>query len=163
MKRILTLLSFIGFISFSGCTTTDDVDTIAITYENAVPFNFVAPSFNVRFIFPTPILESDMVLVYRLDGIDNGRDVWQSLPETYFYDSGLWDFSFKYTFTNRYVDVYLDGFDNNNPIPLRYRANQTFRFVIVPANLVYAIDTKNYLEVVSKLNIRENQIHDIKL
>lgn len=167
MKKIITLLSFVGILSLQGCTVNDttdyvDHDTISVTYENKVPYDFTLNNqFSVRFNFPTPILKSDMVLVYRLGGVNNGRDVWEFLPETYYFVDGTRNFSFNYNFTNNYVDIYLDGNDLTHPDLNDYRFSQTFRIVVVPADLIIAVDKNNYFDVINKLNVNENQIQKI--
>lgn len=171
MKKILTLFAVVGLFAFSGCTDDDndtDYDTIATTFENGAPYNFVPSNnennnFRARFTFPARLFEGDMVLVYRLAGKDSsGRDAWEFLPETYYYDDDTRNFSFVYSFTDTYVDVYLEG-QNLISVPDGYRLGQTFRFVVIPANLKVAVNSKKYDDVIKSLNIEESQIQDIKL
>jgi hypothetical protein len=166
MKKILTLLALVGLFSLQGCTNNDDVvvdkDTIGLTFENKVPYDFLLSNeYSARFNFPNPIFESDMVLVYRLDGIDsNGRDVWRFLPETHYFNDGTRDFTYNYIFTTSYVNVFLDG-NKLNDLPDGVRLKQIFRFVVVPASFGKSLNTTNYNAVISALNINENQIQKI--
>ncbi len=172
MKKILTLFAVVGLFVFTGCEGPegppgqDGYNGVGTVYENIAPnyYNFTTNNnYTVRFTFPTSIFDSDVVLVYRFDGTDNGgRPVWQFLPETYFFDNGTRDFSLKYVFTYDYVEIYLNG---NNPatIPAAYRTNQIFRIVVVPADFVAKVNKSSYLDVVNKLNLKENQIQEIKL
>ncbi|WP_428231598.1 hypothetical protein [Flavobacterium sp.] len=172
MKKILTLFAVVGLIVFSSCEGPegppglDGIDgEIGTVYENIAPnyYNFVGPDYSVRFNFPKAIYDSDVVLVYRFDGVDSGnRPVWQALPETYYLNDGTRDFSLKYVFTPSYVNIYLDG-NNRATIPAAYRVNQIFRIVVVPADFVKSVNKASYLDVVNKLNIKDSQIHDIKL
>ncbi|WP_289666024.1 hypothetical protein [Flavobacterium panacagri] len=169
MKKILTLFAVVGMMAFSSCSNNDDdvdYDTIAEVYENVAPnyYNFTnANGYAVTFNFPSPIYDSDVVLVYRFDGTDTGgRPVWQALPETYYFDNGSRDFSLKYVFTYNYVNIYLDGNDQAT-IPSDYRLNQIFRIVVVPASFAASVDKTNYLEVMKAAKLTESQVQKIKL
>ncbi|MFH6957494.1 hypothetical protein ACHRV1_08810 [Flavobacterium aquidurense] len=171
MKKILTLFAVVGLIVFSSCEGPEGPPgppgpATGAVFENLPPnyYNFTSTNdYSVGFDFPVPLVDSDVVLVYRYDGVDNGgRKVWQALPETYYLADGTREFSFKYIFTFNYVDIYLDG-KNRASAPAAYRLNQIFRIVIVPADFVAKVNTASYLDVINKLNIQESQIHDIKL
>ena len=101
-----------------------------------------------------------MVLVYRLAGTVNGRDLWEFLPETYYFADGTRDFSYNFNFTNSFVDIYLNGNDLIS-VPSGNRLNQIFRIVVVPANLINAVDKNNYQSVMDTLKI--NEIHIKKI
>lgn len=171
MKKILTLFAVVGLFAFTGCEGPegppgqDGYNIVGTVYENIAPnyYNFTQNNdYSVGFNFPVVLVDSDVVLVYRFDGVDNGgRPVWQALPETYFLNDGTRDFSFKYVFTKTYVDIYLDG-NNPSTIPAAYRLNQIFRIVVVPADFASTVNKSNYLDVVSKMNLKESQIQDIK-
>lgn len=162
MKKIITLLAVIGMFSFQSCTTTndanfDDNDTISTVFENKIPYNFTSGNdYIVRFNFPTTIYDSDMVLVYRLSGTVNARDLWEFLPETYYFENGSRDFSYNFNFTNSFVDIYLSG-NELNSVPSENRLNQIFRIVVVPANLVQAVDKNNFEAVMSASKINHIQ------
>lgn len=178
MKRIITLLAVIAMFGFQGCTGPegppgppgyDGQDgLIGTVYENQAPnyYNFMeGNNFRVRFTFPETIYDSDVVLVYRLGDVVNGNALWEFLPETHYFDdeAGIRDFTYNYNFTMNYVTIFLEGYDFANPIPDAYTLNQIFRIVVVPAAFAATVDKANYLEVMSKLNLNENQIHDIKM
>lgn len=173
MKKIITLFAVVvGLFAVSSCEGPegppgfDGIDAeIGTVYENIAPnyYDFVSPDYAVRFNFPTPIFDSDVVLVYRFDGVDSGnRQVWQALPETYYLSNGTRDFSFKYVFTENYVNIYLDG-NNRSTITADYRLDQIFRIVVVPAAFASSVDTSNYNEVMNTLKISENQVKKVKL
>jgi hypothetical protein len=46
------------------------------------------------------------MLVYRLAGSNSQGDVWELLPETYYFSNGAMDFGYKFDYSNRDVDVY---------------------------------------------------------
>ncbi|MDR7212099.1 hypothetical protein [Flavobacterium piscis] len=174
MKKILILFAVVGLTVFSSCEGPEGppgepgYNIVGTVYENVEPnyYNFVASSnpannYRVRFTFPVTLVESDVVLVYRLGGVENGRDVWEFLPETYYFDNGTRNFSFDYTFTKSYVDIYLNGNDLGSVLN-SYRLNQIFRIVVVPADFAASVNKNNYLDVMTKMNFKENQIQDIK-
>ncbi len=172
MKKILTLFAVIGLVAFSSCEGPegppgqDGYNIVGAVYENVAPnyYNFTqSNNYAVTFNFPTPIYDSDVVLVYRFDGTDTGgRPVWQALPETYYFDNGTRDFSLKYVFTYNYVNIYLDGNDQGT-IPADYRLNQIFRIVVVPADFAASVNKSNYLEVMKAAKLTESQVQKIKL
>lgn len=173
MKKILTLFAVVGLIVFSSCEGPEGPPgengydgLIGAVYENKAPnyYNFTSNNdYSVGFNFPKPLIDSDVVLVYRFDGVDgSGQPVWQALPETYYLADGTRDFSFKYIFTKNYVDIYLDG-KNRASAPADYRLNQILRIVVVPADFAASVNKASYLDVVSKLNLKESQIQQIKL
>jgi len=174
MKKILTLFAVVGLLAFSGCSDDDndnvDYDTVGTVYENTSNnyYNFNPSSnplnnFRVRFVFPQRILDSDVVLVYRYAGVDSDRDVWEFLPETHYLNNGTRNFSYDFTFSDSFVDIYLNGNSLTDPELDDYRFNQIFRIVVVPADFAASVNKSNYLDVVDKLNLKESQIQEIKL
>ncbi len=164
MKKIITLLAVVGMFSLQGCTVEDnavDNDTISTVFEIENVSFLPANNFIIKFNFPTPIFNSDMVLVYRLGGTVNGRDLWEFLPETYYFDNGTRDFSYNFNFTNTFVDIYLNGNDLIS-VPSGNRLNQVFRIVVVPANLINAVDKNNFQAVMATLKANESQIKTIR-
>jgi hypothetical protein len=101
-----------------------------------------------------------MVLVYRLAGTVNGNDLWEFLPETYYFADGTRDFSYNFNFTKTFVDIYLNGNDLIS-VPSGNRLNQIFRIVVVPASFATSLKSTDYNTVISSLNIKENQIQKI--
>jgi hypothetical protein len=176
MKKIITLFAVVvGLFAFSSCEGPegppgfdgqDGYNGVGTVYENQAPdyYNFTSGNnYAVGFDFPQRLVESDVVLVYRFDGLDNGgRYVWQALPETYYLANGAREFSFKFVFTDDYVNIYLDG-NNQANIPARYRLNQIFRIVIVPADFPSSVNTSNYNEVMSVLKLTESQVKKVKI
>jgi hypothetical protein len=172
MKKIMMLLAVIGMFGFQGCTGPEGppgmpgqdgqdgliADVIEITGVSFTTSN----NFSILKTFNTPIYSSDMVLVYRLSGIDNGTDVWKLLPETYFFDDGTRNFNYDFDFTKYDVSIFMSGNDLQSVTDL-FRINQIFRIVVIPAALINSVDKNNYNSVVSALNINESQIQKIDL
>ncbi|MET3021484.1 hypothetical protein [Flavobacterium hydatis] len=175
MKKIITLFAIVGLVAFSSCEGPegppgppgyDGYDgLVGIVYENPSnkPYDFTLQNnFQVRFIFPKSIVESDVVLVYRLGGVDpnRGKAIWEFLPQTFYKDNDSRDFSFNFNFTYDYVNIFLSGTDLGTVSPA-YRLGQTFRIVVVPADFAASVNKSSYSDVVSKLNIKESQIQEI--
>lgn len=172
MKKIFILFAAIGLVALSSCEGDQGppgepgVNIVGTVYENTSSnyYNFTSTNnYTVGFNFPTRLIESDVVLVYRFDGVDSAnKPVWQALPETYYLNDGTREFSLKYVFTENYVNIYLDGNDRA-AIPADYRLQQIFRIVVVPADFAASVNKSSYLDVTTKMNLKESQIQDIKL
>jgi hypothetical protein len=59
--------------------------------------------------FNPPIYTSDFILVYRLAGLNSQEDVWELLPETFYFSNGALDFGSKFDCSARDVAVYMIG------------------------------------------------------
>jgi hypothetical protein len=60
--------------------------------------------------FDPPIYSSDVVLTYIIRSNSQG-DIWEPLPETYYFNNGTLDFGYRFDYTNRDVDIYMVGND----------------------------------------------------
>ncbi|MDP5200039.1 hypothetical protein [Flavobacterium sp. DG2-3] len=172
MKKILTLFAVIGLIAFSSCEGPEGppgepgYNIVGTVYENVPPnyYNFTTSNnFRVRYVFPQRILDSDVVLVYRFGGVDSGRDIWEFLPETHYFDDGTRDFSFDFTFSDSFVDIYLNGGNLTDPALDQYRLNQIFRIVVVPADFASSVNKNNINDVMKAAKLSESQVQKIKL
>ena len=175
MKKILTLFAVVGLIVFSSCEGPegppgqDGFNIVGTVYENTSSnyYNF-NPSTNpqnnyrVRFNFPQRLVDSDVVLVYRFAGVDTGRDIWEFLPETHFYDDGTRNFSFDFTFSDSFVDIYMNGNSLSDPELNSFRFNQIFRIVVVPADFAAKVNKNNFSDVMKAAKLSETQIKEIK-
>ncbi|SHH18116.1 hypothetical protein [Flavobacterium defluvii] len=171
MKKILTLFAVVGLMAFTSCEGPEgppgqDGSIPAEVYEVS-NVNFTnTNNYNPVIALSPAILPSDMVLVYRLSGVDNGRDVWKLLPENYYLADGTLDFGFDYDFTISDVSIYMIGNDLGGVVS-SFRLNQVIRIVIVPGYLtgksVNKPDYSNYNEVIKRYNINDNNIKKIKL
>jgi len=91
MKRIFLLLAMVGMTAFQSCSDDDtadqiDTDTIAEVFEINQNTTFNAGNdYTISYPLIPQIYSSDMILVYRLSGDDGGNDVWEALPQTYFF------------------------------------------------------------------------------
>jgi hypothetical protein len=110
--------------------------------------------------FDPPIYSSDVVLTYRLSGSNSQGDIWEPLPETYYFNNGTLDFGYRFDYTNRDVDIYMVG--NDLQLSQNYRLNQVIRIVIV-ASYAKSINKKSYADVITALNLKDSQIEKINL
>ena len=170
MKKILILFAVVGLFAFSGCSDDNsddfDDDTISYVFEvNNVTFD---TNGNTPVIdFDTPIYSGDVILMYRLNGTVNGRDVWSPIPQSYYYDNGTLHFTYKFNFTQDDIDLYLEGFELNN-VPANLAVNQTFRIVIVPGDdgintqkSAIKPDYSDYYAVIKKFNIDDSNVKQL--
>ena len=169
MKKITLLLVFIGMITLQSCTVnevTDEYDNDTISqvfeYSNVSLTNSNGYSSVLNFTFE--IYSSDMVLVYRLTGLDGNKDVWKLLPDTYYYDDGTLDFGYRNDFTRVNAVVELFGYDLPSLNP-EFRLNQVFRVVVIPgsfAGRTAAVDFNDYEAVAKKYNLNKSNVIKIQ-
>ena len=93
MKRIFLLLAFIGIGVTQSCEGPDgpkgtpgppgaSVEAEVFEIRNV---NFIGDGngyYGIIYDLNPAILNSDMILVYRLAGSSGGADIWESLPKT---------------------------------------------------------------------------------
>jgi hypothetical protein len=160
MKKIITVLAIVGLFVLQSCTTSGSFEIAPIARNEVFE---VTTSFNSNnnygrlITFNPPIYSSDVVLVYRLAGSNSQGDVWELLPETYYFSNGAMDFGYKFDYSNRDVDVYMIGSDLQS-VTAEFRYNQVLRIVIVPASYAKTVNKNSYLDVITALNIKDSQI-----
>jgi hypothetical protein len=160
MKKIITVLAIVGLFVLQSCTTSGSFEIAPIARNEVFE---VTTSFNSNnnygrlITFNPPIYSSDVVLVYRLAGSNSQGDVWELLPETYYFSNGAMDFGYKFDYSNRDVDVYMIGSDLRS-VTAEFRYNQVLRIVIVPASYAKTVNKNSYLDVITALNIKDSQI-----
>lgn len=172
MKKILTLFFLVGLIVFTSCEGPEgppgEPGPYAEVYEVS-NVNFTANNdYNPIIPLNPAIFDSDMVVLYRLAGVDNGRDVWKMTPELYYFADGTFNFGYNFNFTKSDVSVYLDGNDLGS-VQSTFRLNQIFRIVIIPGYLtgtgksINKPDFSDYDAVIKKYNIDDSKVKAIKL
>jgi hypothetical protein len=129
---------FDGRDGLNGQDGQDGVNFVGQSFERTISFtsdNFYQDSFEIP--LDIELLETDMVLVYRLVGESNGSDVWRLLQETvYTNNGGQFQYNFEHNFD--FVTVYIDApstFDFNSLLDSD-RIDQIFRTVILPVDFV---------------------------
>ncbi len=123
------------------------------TRDFTVDNNYVA-----TFDFPDPdsILDSDVILVYTWVGEENGADIWEPLPQTYYLAEGILLYGFNYTFER--VEVFLDGTVDIPSLSSDFTTGIIFRAVILPADFAQNINTKSFNAVMNAMKISTQDI-----
>lgn len=165
MKKIVALL-FLSVVLFSACEGDQGppgesgATFLAETFERTnVNFNN-ANAYTVRVPLDPTIFEDDVVLVYRLQEVDNGLDVWEPLPTSPFFffndTSGAIEgyLTYRFNFTVGDIDIIMDS-DAPEIAGAEFTDNQTFRIVIVPSEQAnnLDIDFNDFNAVQTSLNL----------
>ena len=168
MKKIFTLIGIFALVLTScegdqgpqgppGFDGEDGVNIVGTTYE-VDNVNFSATNDFYRFQFPSgsALVDSDAVLVYRLESVTDGLDVWEPLPTaTIFYeDGGFLQYRFNYTVGD--VDIILES-DDISLLDAEFTSNQVFRIVVVPSDFAEDFNgkTPSLEALMSALNISD--------
>lgn len=135
MKRIFLLLTVAAMTAFTGCSSDDDRvdnDTIAEVFEINQNTSFTAANnYQINYTLNPQIYSSDMILIYRLSGTSGGNDVWEALPQTYFFGGGAEFLQYTFDFTVNNINIYLESNFAPEEEPA-FSVNQVFRVVIIP-------------------------------
>src|SRR5699024_7061367 len=141
MKKIITLVIATVFI-FTACEGPEGPmgppgepggETIGETFEYAnVNFNDTN-GYTFTASFDPSLIDGDIMLVYRLETVDNGVDVWEPLPTAFYYNTDTGDdLQYRYNFTNGDVLILVES-SNFTAFGAEFYNNQVFRVVIVPS------------------------------
>jgi hypothetical protein len=163
MKKITILLSFLTvlFIScegepgppgFDGFDGADGL--IGSIFEADITFT-ADDGYEGLVDFPTSIdvLNTDIVIAYILTGEDNGADIWEPLPQTLFFGSDILLYGYDHTTSN--IRFFLDGTIDFTTLEPLFTDNVIFRVAILPADAATKINTSNFSEVMSALQVGE--------
>jgi len=116
-------------------------------------------------LYPTDItlIKDDVVLIYRLEEVNDGLDVWRQLPQPFFSGEGLLFYNFDFTQVD--FGLFVEPEFDVNLTPLELVQAQVFRVVVIPANLGTSskMDKSNISSVLKALDIDEKDIPRIKL
>lgn len=137
MKKFFTimLLAVFAFVAFSCDDRNDDIDNDTYAVMTDVTGSFNAAN-NYTLEQGINIAATDVVLVYRQSGTDNGSAVWQLIPRTLFLDAGELDYDYDFTKNDVLIKVggTIDFSSQNSIFVNNYLSNQRFRIVLVPAS-----------------------------
>lgn len=154
MKKIFLLLSIVSVFGLTACSNDDDRvdhDTFPETFETK-PITFLENTPGVsQVVIPLvpKILASDVVLVYRLSGVNNlGNDIWEPIPTSYDLPQGRLNYNFDFSVDD--VVVYLN---TNFSFSLRpdFTASQIFKIALVPGFVAKDLKSNDYNVVMSAL------------
>ncbi len=160
MKRILSFFTVFALLFMAcegpegppGFDGLNGTNIVGQSFERTIDFT---SSNNYQQTIEIPLdielFETDMVLVYHLKGQVDGYDVWKSLPETIYLDSGE-EFQYNFEHNFDYVTIFIEShpaFDFNLLFDDE-SINQTFRIVVLPVDFVNSsnIDVNNYSDVI---------------
>ena len=144
-KIVIPFLFIIGIITSScegpsgppGPPGLDGINILGHVFERTVDFQYNAADnlYAAPLIFipqSIEVFESDVILVYRYEGTQNGLDIWGQIPQNFFLNDGL---IIQYVFNHTFVDVQIliDGNLVGDELGAEFTRNQTFRIAIVPA------------------------------
>lgn len=162
MNKIFSVFALIGIVAFQACEGPEGpigpagepgLNIVGTAYESEVEFN-AGNEFMEIFNFPEPLVESDAVLIYRLSEVNNGKDIWRLLPQTYFFNDGVLMYNFDYSVTD--FSIFLDGEVNFAGLPSQWRTAQIFRIIVVPADFPAGrIDYSNYEGITDMLGLED--------
>lgn len=179
MKKLFQIFAVIGIISFQACEGpigptgpqgqqgqqgpqgAPGVNIVGTTIEVEIDFN---EANDYTGFADTPFLleESDALLVYRLSGVDNNRDVWRLLPQTYFFQEGVLQYNFDYTIAD--VSIFLDGAIDLSTVPPQWATDQVFRIIVVPSDFIRnRMDLTNYEAVTKMLGITDSDFKKVEV
>ena len=167
MKKLLSLIliastivacSSDGEVGPPGPPGQDGVNIVGQAFEIEADFN--DPDYSVFADIPSTIevLESDVVLVYWLELVDDGTDVWNLIPQTIYFEDG--EFQYNYNHTDFDVNIYLQGNIDLGTLGERYTQDQIFKIVVLPVDYAQDnnLDVSDYQSVKTSLDLNESNI-----
>lgn len=130
------------------------INILGTTYEVEIDFNAENDYLDL-FNFPIQLEESDGVLVYRLVGVENNKDIWRLLPQTYFFEEGILMYNFDYSVSD--FAIFMDGPISYSSLQEQWRLDQIFRIIVIPADFPSSkINYNDYEGVVKMLGLSES-------
>lgn len=164
MKRLFVLLGITLALFLSSCEGPQGppgINILGQVFETTV--NFTEANDYSRIVsFPSyvEVYESDVILVYLLEGVtSSGDDIWSQLPQTFFVPEGTLIYNFDHTFFDVQLYLYAD-FPDLSTLGSQYTIDQTFRIAVVPSEFANANLTMN--ELLQNLQIDFNAIETIE-
>lgn len=158
-------LIFVGTSSCEGpegLPGLDGVNVLGKTIEFQTSF-LASNNYSSLYTFPSDVLvyESDAVLVYLLEeslqGSQGVVDVWTPLPQSFFVNQGLLQYTFNHTYTD--VNILLQANFNLDNLSSAFTQNQVFRVVIMPSEFAQdpSMPIENLNALMERLHIKEVQ------
>lgn len=165
MKKIALLLTaFIGLTALQSCTIEEYYEEPNVVYEETDHIDVPEDDYtnSATWSFPTPIYDSDNVLVYRWNG-----NSWSLLPATYGLSTDGDQISYDYDFTRYDVKVYVrTNFFIEQLSNSEYNTfirNQTIRVVIVPGGFAHKMNFSDYNATISALGLENAPIKTLQI
>ncbi len=157
-----------GFDGRNGQDGLNGEEFIAQAFEVNVDMNYNADANTFEFLASgyeggAEVFADDVVLIYRLEEVNNGVDIWRQLPQPVITDNGTAFYNFD--FTQGDYSIYLEPEFDGNLIGVDLTDDQWFRIVIVPAEVLSSskMDKSNVQNVLDAMGIKEEQIQKYTL
>ena len=174
MKKILSLLVLASIFLVScegdpgpqGPPGEDGINIVGQAFEATV--DFTDPDYSVFVEIPENIevLDTDIVLVYWLEAVEDGEDVWALLPQVYYLDNGD-QFQYNYNHTDFDVNIYIDSPVEVSSLGLgaSFTDGQVFKMVVLPVDyaLNSGVDINNFQSLKAALDLSEENIIQAKV
>ncbi|MBU3026969.1 hypothetical protein [Zobellia galactanivorans] len=176
MRKIKLLFSIVVFTSLGiscegpegppgqkGSNGIDGAAFEAAAFEIDIDLS-LSPGFNrYEFLFePYPLdislLSGDAILVYRLEEVNNGLDVWRQLPQPVSTNEGLLFYNFDFTQTD--FSLFVEPEFDASLVESDFTQGQIFRIIIVPTdfNATAKIDKSSISAVMSSMGLTEADV-----
>ncbi|MCP1995887.1 hypothetical protein [Flavobacterium sp. HSC-61S13] len=179
MKKIFLLLfAVVGLVGLQSCEGPEGPPG----FDGAPGPIFEAEVFEVTtdflrsnnyesvFTFSKPILKTDHLLVYHLDQVVNGEDVWKMTPATYYIGSEnlIYNFDFTRLDFKLFLDTNIANIDRVDGGA--WTNKQTFRVVIIPGYMPKrsldtsstAVENTDYNTIIKKYNLENAPIKQLQ-
>ena len=99
------------------------------------------------------VLQSDIVMVYRLMGVFEGSDIWEPLPQSIFIGKDVLLYGFDYTLFD--VRLFLDGTFDLNELDQNDTDGLIYRIAVIPADFASEIDVTKLSKVMEVLQVKD--------
>ena len=172
MKKIFATLIILSAICFQSCEGVPGpqgpqgdpgINILGQVFEVTVDFaydgnNNLQVSPLISFPSSIEVFESDVVLVYRLETVENGFDVWSPLPQNFFLNgNNIIQYVFNHTFVD--VELLIDGNFNLATLGSGFTNDQIFRIAVVPAE--FGATNPSMEALLENLSLSEHQIETL--
>ncbi len=159
MKKFLLLLPIFSLLFIScegpmGPPGRDGQVTVGEMFEVNASFNS-SNDYQEFFKIPSQIdvFESDVMAAYILVGEFEGKDIWEPIPQTLFFEDGTLLYGFNYTLAD--VSFFLDGTVDLDYLDPSFTQNIIFRVAVLPANQVQGLNLNNMENVLNAIGNKE--------
>ncbi|MEQ9405616.1 MAG: hypothetical protein RIM99_18650 [Cyclobacteriaceae bacterium] len=168
MKKLYILFIIIGMVSvgchegppgppgYDGLDGLNGEESYVFEYE----LSFTAPDYSVMLELPNSftMLDSDVMLLYFLWDIQDGTEIWRSLPQTLYFQDGMLEYNFD--FTKFDANVFLDGTVDLDGLGADLTDNWIARVVVVPGLFSgrTSIDYSDYNQVKELYNLSPSRL-----
>ncbi|MUP45468.1 collagen-like protein [Gramella sp. BOM4] len=170
MKKFLSLFAIFSLFLVAcegdqgppGPPGQDGINVVGQTFEITFDFDDEYSEF-VTIPDGIEVLESDIILVYLLESVEDGADVWSPLPQTFYFDDG--EVQYNYNHTTFDVNIYLHGRIDLNTLGTAFTDDQTFRMVVVPSDFALdsGVDINSYQAVKTALDLDKKPVMKAQL